>query len=258
MSFRANMIKVRDLSFQLGQKYLLQQIDLDIDRGKFWALVGPNGAGKSTLLNLLARDIQPSVGFICLDGKELNHYSEIELAKKRAYLLQQRQVEFPFQVLEIVLLGRTPYLNGVKEGEQDRRKALDSLKKLESEQFSGRVYPTLSGGEASRVDMARTITQETDLLLLDEPSNHLDPRHQIRILKLCRTLVAENRLVVAAMHDLNLASLFADQVIMLHQGHIIDVGPPEQVFKASQLEDVYQLPFEILSHSSGRPLVMPC
>ena len=258
MSFRANMIKVRDLSFQLGQKYLLQQIDLDIDRGKFWALVGPNGAGKSTLLNLLARDIQPSAGFICLDEKKLNHYSEVELAKKRAYLLQQRQVEFPFRVLEIVLLGRTPYLNGVKEGEQDRRKALDSLKKLESEQFSDRVYPTLSGGEASRVDMARTITQETDLLLLDEPSNHLDPRHQIRILKLCRTLVAENRLVIAAMHDLNLASLFADQVIMLHQGHIIDVGPPEQVFKASQLEDVYQLPFEILSHSSGRPLVMPC
>ena len=146
----------------------------------------------------------------------------------------------------------------MKEGEQDRRKALDSLKKLESEQFSDRVYPTLSGGEASRVDMARTITQETDLLLLDEPSNHLDPRHQIRILKLCRTLVAGNRLVIAAMHDLNLASLFADQVIMLHQGHIIDVGPPEQVFKASQLEDVYQLPFEILSHSSGRPLVMPC
>ena len=252
------MIKIRDLSFQLGQKYLLQQIDLNIDRGKFWALVGPNGAGKSTLLNLLARDIQPSTGFICLDEKKLNHYSEIELAKKRAYLLQQRQVEFPFQVLEIVLLGRTPYLNGVKEGEQDRRKALDSLKKLESEHFSDRVYPTLSGGEASRVDMARTITQETDLLLLDEPSNHLDPRHQIRILKLCRALVAGNRLVIAAMHDLNLASLFADQVIMLHQGHIIDVGPPEQVFKASQLEDVYQLPFEILSHSSGRPLVMPC
>ena len=105
--------------------------------------------------------------------------------------------------------------------------------------------------------MARTITQETDLLLLDEPSNHLDPRHQIRILELCRSLVAQNRLVIAAMHDLNLASLFADQVIMLHQGRVLDVGPPEQVFNISQLEDVYQLPFEILLHSSGRPLVMP-
>ncbi len=251
------MIEVRNLTFQLVPKYLLNQVDLDISRVQFWALVGPNVSGKSTLLNILARDFPPTNGSIRLDGKKLEQYSEIELAKKRAYLLQQRQVEFPFRVLEIVLLGRTPHLDGIKEGAEDKKKARDSLKLLEAEHFSDRIYPTLSGGEASRVDMARTITQETDLLLLDEPSNHLDPRHQIRILELCRSLVAQNRLVIAAMHDLNLASLFADQVIMLHQGRVLDVGPPEQVFNTSQLEDVYQLPFEILLHSSGRPLVMP-
>ena len=251
------MLEISDLSFQLGTKILVKQINLEIDRGQFWALVGPNGAGKSTLLNLVAGDLQPSTGSIRFDGKVLQSYTQAELARKRAYLLQQRRVEFPFQVLEIVLLGRIPHLEGRKEEETDVKQARFALNRLDSEEFSDRIYPTLSGGEASRVDMARTITQDTDLLLLDEPSNHLDPRHQIQVLELCQSLISENRTIIAAMHDLNLAALFADQVIMLNQGQIVAIGSPSQVFTETKLENVYNLKFEILTHSSGKPLVIP-
>ena len=251
------MIKGQNLSFRLGSKYLIKQIDLHISRGKFWALVGPNGAGKSTLFNLLAGDLKPSMGSIRLNGRLIQNYTATELARTRAYLLQQRQVEFPFKVLDIVLLGRSPYLSGSKESIVDRTQAYVALKRLDSEEFSDRIYPTLSGGEASRVDMARIITQDTELLLLDEPSNHLDPRHQIRLLEICQSLTLENRTIMAAMHDLNLASLFADQIVMLNHGQIVAVGSPNQVFTKNKLEEAYQLKFEIIKHSSGRPLIIP-
>ena len=129
-----------------------------------------------------------------------------------------------------MLFGRYPHLAGAKETQEDWEIARKSMKQVESDAFTERLYPTLSGGEASRVDLARILAQDPRLLLLDEPTNHLDPRHQVRILQLCRSIAESGKSVIAAIHDLNLAAMYADKVLMLREGNAVAIGTPETVF----------------------------
>ena len=145
----------------------------------------------------------------------LNHKPK-ELAHLRAYLQQKRDINFPFTSLEVALFGRHPYLNGTKETTNDVSIAKKALQQVEADIFEERLYPTLSGGEASRVDFARILTQTPDLLLLDEPTNHLDPKHQVQILNLCKTICERGKTVITAIHDLNLASMYANQLLLVN------------------------------------------
>ena len=251
------MVELEGVGYRIGQKWLVRNIDLKIEVGQFWIFVGPNGAGKSTLLRLISGELSPTTGRIRVFGELIDEYSPQELARQRAYLQQKRDVNFPFRASEIVLLGRHPHINGAKETPTDLTIAWEAMRQVQADMFSERLYPTLSGGEASRVDLARILAQEPSLFLLDEPTNHLDPRYQVQILRLCSLMAQSGRTVIAAIHDLNLASMYAEQVLMLREGNPIAVGAPELIFTPQQLEAVYDVPFEVMQLSSGQLTVFP-
>ena len=251
------MVELEGVGYRIGQKWLVRNIDLKIEAGQFWIFVGPNGAGKSTLLRLISGELSPTTGQIRFFGESIDKYSPQELARKRAYLQQKRDINFPFRASEIVLLGRHPHLNGAKESPTDLTIAWEAMKQVQADMFAERLYPTLSGGEASRVDLARILAQEPRLFLLDEPTNHLDPRYQVQILRLCSSIAQAGRTVIAAIHDLNLASMYADQVLMLRDAKPVAIGTPASIFTQQQLEAVYDVPFEVIQLSSGQLVVVP-
>ena len=251
------MIELENVGYRIGEKWLVRDISLTVENGTLWGFVGPNGAGKSTLLRLISGELLPTRGEIRVFGKPVHGYAPKELARHRAYLQQKRDINFPFTSLEVVLFGRHPHLNGTKETATDLLIAKEALQHVEADMFAQRLYPTLSGGEASRVDIARILTQAPDLFLLDEPTNHLDPRHQVQILDLCKTICQRGKTVITAIHDLNLAAMSADQLLLLKDGITVASGPPETVLTAELLSETYAISFEVLPHPNGYPWVMP-
>ena len=251
------MIELENVGYRIGRNWLVRDINVTIEKGVLWGIVGPNGAGKSTLLRLISGELLPTTGEIRLLGKSIHSYKPKELAHLRAYLQQKRDINFPFTSLEIVLFGRHPYLNGTKETTTDLLIAKEALRQVEANMFADRLYPTLSGGEASRVDIARILTQDPDLFLLDEPTNHLDPRHQVQIFNLFKTICDGGKTVITAIHDLNLASMYTNRLLLLKDGISVACGPPEAVLTPNMLAEVYDIPFEALSHPNGYPWVMP-
>lgn len=250
------MIELSDVGYQINGKWLVKDISLSINNGALWGFVGPNGAGKSTLLRLISGELIPTTGEVRLFGKSIDSYEPTELARLRAYLQQKRDVSFPYTALEVVLFGRYPYLNGMKESESDNVIARKALQRVQSGKFADRLYPTLSGGEASRVDVARILAQAPGLLLLDEPTNHLDPKHQVQILNLCKSICLQGKTVITAIHDLNLASMYADQLLLLKDGVPVACGTPKSVLTKNMLTETYNISFNIVSHPDGYPWVM--
>ena len=252
------MLEIENVSYQTQSlKWLVRNISLAVPAGQFLCIVGPNGAGKSTLLRMISNELVPTEGFIRLRHRNLRDYDPTELAIVRAYLAQKRDMAFPFRALQIVLLGRHPYLQGRKESSHDVLFALQQLQRLRSSHLAERVYLTLSGGESTRVDMARVLSQEPELLLLDEPTNHLDPYYQLELLELCRSLVNEQKTIIAVMHDLNLVAQYADRVLLLSEGRLVLQGQPNEVFQREPLREIYGVDFDIWQNSQGRLHIMP-
>ena len=252
------MLEIENVSYQTQSlKWLVRNISLAVPAGQFLCIVGPNGAGKSTLLRMISNELVPTEGSIRLRKRNLKDYDPTELAQLRAYLAQKREMAFPFRALQIVLLGRHPYLQGRKESSHDVLFAQQQLQRLRSGHLSERVYLTLSGGESTRVDMARVLSQEPELLLLDEPTNHLDPYYQLELLELCRSLINEQKTIIAVMHDLNLVAQYADRVLLLSEGRLVLQGQPNEVFQREPLREIYGVDFDIWQNSQGRLHIMP-
>ena len=252
------MLEIENVSYQTQSlKWLVSNVSLAVPAGQFLCIVGPNGAGKSTLLRMISNELVPTEGFIRLRQRNLRDYDPTELAQLRAYLAQKREMAFPFRALQIVLLGRHPYLQGRKESSHDVLFAQQQLQRLRSSHLAERVYLTLSGGESTRVDMARVLSQEPELLLLDEPTNHLDPYYQLELLELCRYLVNEQKTIIAVMHDLNLVAQYADRVLLLSEGRLVLQGQPNEVFQREPLREIYGVDFDIWQNSQGRLHIMP-
>ena len=252
------MLEIENVSYQTQSlKWLVRNISLAVPAGQFLCIVGPNGAGKSTLLRMISNELVPTEGSIRLRKRNLKDYDPTELAKLRAYLAQKREMAFPFRALQIVLLGRHPYLQGRKESSNDVLFAQQQLQRLRSGHLAERVYLTLSGGESTRVDMARVLSQEPELLLLDEPTNHLDPYYQLELLELCRSLINEQKTIIAVMHDLNLVAQYADRVLLLSKGRLVLQGQPNEVFQREPLREIYGVDFDIWQNSQGRLHIMP-
>lgn len=220
-------------------------------------MLGPNGAGKTTLLRLLSGEIPPNTGEVRLGGKPLERYRPAELARVRALLPQQRELSFPFSAYEVAFLGRMPHLEARAETPQDHAAVQKALEQTDALGLAERLYPSLSGGEKARVDLARVLAQEPAILLLDEPTNHLDPKHQLELLEHCRHLAHSGCLVIAALHDLNLASLFADRLLLMKDGRVMASGTAQELLSPELLERVYGVPFQLYPHPSGRPLALP-
>ncbi|MBI4301985.1 MAG: ABC transporter ATP-binding protein [Chloroflexi bacterium] len=234
-------LEFRQANFSYNGNFRLRPFDLVIGVAENVALIGPNGAGKSTLMKLASGVLHPSQGEVRLNGCNLAALHPKQIARKVAMVPQELSIPFTFSVTEMVLLGRTPYvhlLRGYRSA--DMAIARRAMELTDTLQFADRTFNELSGGERQRVILAMALAQEPELLLLDEPVAHLDIAHQAKILDLVRDLNLRRGLtVIAAMHDLNLAALYFERLILIHQGQIIADGSPETVLKEDIIESVF-------------------
>ncbi|XBH22068.1 heme ABC transporter ATP-binding protein [Jonesiaceae bacterium BS-20] len=250
-------LEAKNVVFEVPGKTILDGVSVAIKHGTVVALVGPNGAGKSTLLSVLAGDESPSAGEVYLDGKHLTDHKLAHLARKRAVLLQEQKLSFPFQVFDVVLMGRAPW-RGLPQEDQDEVVVANAIEVGEVAHLTTRLFPTLSGGEKARVSFARVLSQQTKIIMLDEPTAALDIRHQEAVLAHARVEAAAGAAVVVVLHDLSLAAAYADEVVVLQDGHIAGAGSPREVFTTELLTEVYRYPIEVLDHPvTGELIVLP-
>ena len=250
------LLELRNAGVMRGNRRVLSGVSLRLEAGTLTALVGPNGAGKSTLLALLAGDAVPDQGSALLSGRALADWPVRELALQRAVMAQDHVVRFAFSVHEVVAMGRLPH---PPDREQDARITAQAMAEVEVSALAGRDVQTLSGGEAARTSLARALAQCTPVLLLDEPTAALDLRHQERTLRSARELARQGRCVVVVLHDLNLASAYADRIVMLCEGRIAADGAPRLVLTGDIIGQVYGQAVHVIEHPTrGVPLVVPC
>ncbi len=236
---------------------LLDAVDLHVRGGELLAVVGPNGAGKSTLLGLLAGDLHPTRGSVTSDGVPVERLRPADLARRRAVLLQEHRLSFPFAVAEVVRMGRAPW-RGTAAEEDDDRLVTEAAAAADVLHLADRRFPTLSGGEKARTAYARARAQATPVLLLDEPTAALDLRHQEMLLGQARDLARTGHAVVAVLHDLSLAGAYADRVLLLGAGRVQGLGSPAEVLRPDLLGAVYRHPVEVLVHPrTGDLFVLP-
>lgn len=224
--------------------------------GELVALVGPNGAGKSTLLGALAGDLPPDAGRVSLHGQDVRRLSATVLARRRAVLLQQHAIAFPFLVRDVVAMGRAPWA-GTPRAADDEARVERAMLTAGVTEIQSRRLTELSGGEQARVALARVLAQDTDVLLLDEPTAALDLRHTVLVLAAARHLADEGRTVVAVLHDLTAAAA-ADRVVVMNRGRAVVDGSPRDVLVPDLLTEVYGYPVDVVPHpETGQPIVVP-
>jgi len=241
---------IKDVSFSYLNGFSLRHIDLTVDRGEMVALIGPNGSGKTTLIKLAAGVLTPGEGEVLLDGTSLKRLSRREIARRIAVVPQYFHIPFAFTVGAVVMLGRTPFIRALSgETERDHSVARRAMELTGIEQFSSRTFNELSGGERQKAILAMALAQEPKLLLLDEPTAHLDINHQVTILEQVKRLNREQGVtVVGAMHDLNLAALYFDRLVILKEGAIFAEGSPSVVLTERTIHDVYGASVRIDQH----------
>jgi iron complex transport system ATP-binding protein len=237
----AALVEVCALGFSVERFPILDSVSLRVAAGEFVGLIGPNGAGKTTLLRVMVGILQPSTGQVLLEGRPMDRIPSRDRARRIAYLGQESPGDFPFPVLDILLMGRYPFLGRLdRESEADIERARRALAYVGLEGFEERYFHELSGGERQLVLFSRILVQDTRLLLLDEPTSNLDIRHQDLFFSMARELAGEKRGVVAAVHNINVASRYCTRLVLLHDGRVAADGPPDEVLRAEILDPVYR------------------
>lgn len=251
-------IKIRDLSFSYGETEVISSLSLEVQRGSHIGILGPNGSGKTTLVKLITKLLKPTAGSIELMGELLDKWSGAHLARKVAVVPQSTTVSFPFSALEITLMGRAPHLGGLElESEKDLEIAKEAMKKTGTWELKNRSIHELSGGEAQRVILARALAQQPEILLMDEPTTHLDIKRQISIMELITELNSSEKLtVVTISHDLNLIARYVDYVFLIKKGKIVAHGDPSTALTKENVREVYEAEVEIFN-LNDRPAVIP-
>lgn len=254
------VIDIHDLDYTVGLSHILEGINVSFERGKFIGIIGPNGSGKTTLLRHISAWLKPKRNSVIINGKDVLSFSDRELSRQMALVAQSTKVEFEFTAMDIVLMGRSPYVSRFEdEGEEDLRIAKEAMEATRTWHLRDRTVNSLSGGELQRVMVARALAQNTDILLMDEPISHLDIQHQIQILDLARKLQMEKGLtVVIVLHDLNLAAQYCDEFILLHNGRIYCSGPADKVLTEENIREVYGIDIYVMKNPvNGSPLIIP-
>ncbi|MTI68140.1 MAG: ABC transporter ATP-binding protein [Firmicutes bacterium] len=253
-------VEIKDLNFGYGETLNLKDVSFSIKKGDFVSIIGPNGSGKSTLLKNIASILRPKDGLIKIDNKDIENYNSKDLAKKMALVPQNTNIAYDFSVFDVVLMGRSPYLSRFqRERDIDYKKTKEALRLTDTLHLSERNINYISGGERQRVIVARALAQDTDILLLDEPTSHLDINHQIEILSLLKKLNKEKDMtIILVLHDLNLASRFSDKIVLVNEGTILAKGIPEEVITYKNLEKVYNLDMVISTNVyTASPYIIP-
>lgn len=236
------LIKAQNLSLRIGEKQLLDNIAVEIDKGQIIGLIGPNGAGKSTLLKVLANILPADSGQYRLANKNIRQYKEKELAQKVGYLAQNATAHWPLKAQRLIELGRLPF-QGYRQklGNKDRDIINAAIAKTETAHLLDRVVTTLSGGEQTRIFLARLFAAEPEVIFADEPIAALDPYHQLHIMEILREHAQKGGTVVVVMHDINLASRFCDQLILMDKGKIRGTGDINDLLKNNVLTDTFRI-----------------
>lgn len=248
------VLDISSLSFNFGSKNILADIDLSIKDNGIVGIIGPNGSGKSTLLKCIYRVLKPKTGTIFIDGKNINDYQFKETAKKMAVVAQHNDTHFDFNVLEMVLIGRSPHKKFMeRDSAEDIELAYKSLEQVNMKDFADRNFSSLSGGEKQRIILARALVQNTDCLILDEPTNHLDIKHQLHFMSLAKDLKIT---VISAIHDLNIAAMYCDKIYALKEGQIIASGSVNEVITEEVIKTLYDIEAKIIYDEEKKPHVI--
>ena len=234
-------INVKNLSHSFGEALVLKNISFQVPQRDFFIIIGPNGSGKTTLMKVISGILKPQNGELKILNRPIDQYHRKALAKTIAFVPQMTFADFPFTVTEIVLMGRSPYLGILGlEQENDLEVANQAIVFTGLENLAHRKLDQLSGGEQQRVFIARAICQEPDIILLDEPTASLDLAYQVRIMDLMEKLKTEKGItVVMVSHDVNLAAMYADHLMLLHKGQVVCQGLPDEVLTYKTLEETY-------------------
>lgn len=254
----AILLSARELTWGSRTRTILGPLDLDVVRGECLAVVGPNGAGKTTLLRCLTGLLEPASGEVAYDGRSFASLSRRQIARRIAYVPQIRPARVPLKVEEIVLLGRYPHLSTFQLAPrmEDFAAVDEALRVVGIEELRGRPVDELSGGERQAVFIAAALAQEAELLVLDEPTLHLDARHQRDLAALLHRLkTGTDHTVVLATHDLNLASLLGDRLLALAGGKVLATGAPAEILRPEVLDRLFRAHFEIV-RGGERPVTV--
>ncbi len=253
-------LRINNIACRYDAANVLENIDFSARGGDFIGVIGPNASGKSTLLKSISKVLKPHTGVVLLNERDVYTFKSAEIAKNLAVVPQESVISFAFTALDVVLMGRTPHLNRFEmESTQDLIIAQKSMELTNTWYLAERPIDTLSGGEKQRIIIARALTQEPRVLLLDEPTDHLDINHQIEILDLIKRLSKEKEMVVVGVfHDLNIASQYCDRLILLHKGRIFAAGGAGDVLTGENIEKVYGVKVTVKQDDiSGKLLIHP-
>lgn len=255
------IIEIRDASYSYGNDTVaLSGISLNIDKGDFLVIMGPNGSGKTTLMGLISGVRNPDRGEVFLEGKPVVSMSRKDIAKKIAYLPQQINIDFPFTVRQIVLMGRFAYLSGLGiEGKQDMEIAHKAMEMTGVLPLADRMIHQLSGGERQRVFIAQAITAEPEILMLDEPISSLDVKYQVQIMDLLKSLNEEKGItIITTLHDLNFAGFYAKKLLFLKKGIMQSLGTSGEVINKESVRQVFDVEVELYKYSDEmNPVIIP-
>lgn len=235
------MISMKSLTKKYGNKRVVDDVELDLPRGKIIAFIGSNGAGKSTLISLISRTLAKDDGQIFIDDKELKEWKSKELAKRLSILKQTNHLNMRLTIRELVSFGRFPHSSG-RLTKNDEKAVDEAIAYLELEELQDRFLDELSGGQRQMAYIAMVIAQDTEYIFLDEPLNNLDMKHSVQIMKVIKRLVEDlNKTVMVVIHDINFVSCYADYVIAMKNGKIVRSGNTSEIINSSVLEEVYGL-----------------
>ncbi len=254
----SSALRFEEVALTLGGREILKGVTLDVPQGSVVALAGRNGAGKTTMLRVASRVLRPSAGRVTIGGVAIDALSRRELAQRLAVVPQDASISFPFRVIEVVLMGRSPHLGMLGfESRADIALARDVMARVGIESFADRSILDLSGGERQLVLIARALTQQPSVLLLDEPTAHLDLAHRVAVLDLVRDFARDGRSALVVSHDLSLSARASDSLAMLADGRVLASGPPRDVLTPENLSSAFGISADVIEAPDGSPLVVP-
>lgn len=255
-----SIVSIKDLHFKYDEDEILKYINLDVPQGSFLSILGPNGSGKTTLLKNICNLLHPHKGSVLIEEKDIEKIKFKKLAQMIAVVHQGTDVQFDFPIFDVVMMGRFPYLKRFQtEGRKDEEIVKKAMEATSTWHLRNKSINEISGGERQRVLIARALTQQPKVLILDEPISHLDIKYQIEILDLCKRLNKEQNItVITTLHDINMASRYSDYIVLLEKGKVRVMDVPEKVLTEENIEEVYGIKVELIRNSKDeRPIIIP-
>jgi len=244
-------VKIKELIFGYNEKVVLDHLSFEVSKGEILAILGPNGSGKTTLLKCLNMLLKPKGSFF-IESFDISKLNEKEIAKFVGYVPQMHSPAFPYKVIDIVVSGRTPYLGFSTPTKQDYDYAYNVLNKLGLKHLVDKPYTQLSGGELRLVLIAKALVQQPKVLLLDEPTSHLDLKNRLMVLKILREITSEDITVIMSEHDPNIASIFSDKILLMCNGKVVGYGRARNVLNKENIAKVYGVDVVIMERGEYR------